>query len=243
MDSPAVRAPDFPDTLDWIHTGGRASLARRLPRPGPAARLLDLRLNQLHPRAPAVAGARAPISLIRSPSSACTAASTSPSVRRRASGTRPSASMPSIPTLNDRQFRVWRAYAVRAWPTLVAIDPAGRVIGMHAGEFTAEALVPFIDRTLAEAHARRAPWSKSDALSRLTRPPSRPASSPFRARSRSTADASPSPTAATTACSSARSTTAALRLRIERVIGDGTGGLSRWRCAALSPSAGTRVPR
>jgi hypothetical protein len=23
MDSPAVRAPDFSDTLDWIHTGGR----------------------------------------------------------------------------------------------------------------------------------------------------------------------------------------------------------------------------
>src|SRR2546423_11034029 len=23
MDSPAVHAPDFPDTLDWIHTGGR----------------------------------------------------------------------------------------------------------------------------------------------------------------------------------------------------------------------------
>jgi hypothetical protein len=21
--SPAVRAPDFPDTLDWVHTGGR----------------------------------------------------------------------------------------------------------------------------------------------------------------------------------------------------------------------------
>lgn len=57
------------------------------------------------------------------------------------------------PTINDRQFRVWRAYAVRAWPTLVAIDPAGRVIGMHAGEFTAEALVPFIDRTLADARS------------------------------------------------------------------------------------------
>jgi hypothetical protein len=42
---------------------------------------------------------------------------------------------------------------VRAWPTLVAIDPAGRVIGMHAGEFTAEALVPFIDRTLADARS------------------------------------------------------------------------------------------
>ena len=23
MDTPSVRAPDFPDTLDWIHTGGR----------------------------------------------------------------------------------------------------------------------------------------------------------------------------------------------------------------------------
>jgi hypothetical protein len=57
------------------------------------------------------------------------------------------------PTINDRQFRVWRSYAVRAWPTLVAIDPVGRVIGMHAGEFTAEALAPFIDRTLAEARA------------------------------------------------------------------------------------------
>ena len=28
MDSPAVRAPEFPDRLDWIHTGGkRLSLA------------------------------------------------------------------------------------------------------------------------------------------------------------------------------------------------------------------------
>jgi hypothetical protein len=23
MDSPAVRAPDFPADLDWLHTGGR----------------------------------------------------------------------------------------------------------------------------------------------------------------------------------------------------------------------------
>jgi hypothetical protein len=57
------------------------------------------------------------------------------------------------PTINDRQFRVWRSYAVRAWPTLVAIDPSGRVIGMHAGEFTAEALVPFVERTLASARS------------------------------------------------------------------------------------------
>jgi DNA-binding beta-propeller fold protein YncE len=49
------------------------------------------------------------------------------------------------PLVNDRQFRLWRAYAVRAWPTLVAIDPRGAVVGMQAGEFTADALAPFLD--------------------------------------------------------------------------------------------------
>ena len=57
------------------------------------------------------------------------------------------------PILNDRQFRVWRAYAVRAWPTLVAIDPRGSVVGMSAGEFTADRVAPFIERVLAESRA------------------------------------------------------------------------------------------
>jgi hypothetical protein len=57
------------------------------------------------------------------------------------------------PVLNDRQFRVWRAYAVRAWPTLVAIDPRGSVVGMNAGEFTADAVTPFIERVVAAARA------------------------------------------------------------------------------------------
>jgi DNA-binding beta-propeller fold protein YncE len=55
------------------------------------------------------------------------------------------------PVLNDRQFRVWRAYAVRAWPTLVAIDPRGSVVGMSAGEFTADAVTPFVERIIAAA--------------------------------------------------------------------------------------------
>ncbi len=55
------------------------------------------------------------------------------------------------PVVNDRQFRIWRSYAVSAWPTLVAIDPAGYVVGTHAGEFTSEMLVPFIDDLMAKA--------------------------------------------------------------------------------------------
>jgi hypothetical protein len=57
------------------------------------------------------------------------------------------------PLLNDRQFRVWRSYAVSAWPTLVAIDPAGYVVGAHAGEFKAEMLIPFIDGLIEKARA------------------------------------------------------------------------------------------
>jgi NHL repeat. len=57
------------------------------------------------------------------------------------------------PVVNDRQFRIWRSYAISAWPTLVAIDPAGYVVGTHAGEFTSEMLVPFIDDLIAKARS------------------------------------------------------------------------------------------
>ena len=58
------------------------------------------------------------------------------------------------PVLNDRQFRTWRSYAVSAWPTLVAIDPSGYVVGAHPGEFTAEMLFPFIDGVIQSAKSR-----------------------------------------------------------------------------------------
>ena len=59
------------------------------------------------------------------------------------------------PTINDRQFRVWRDYAVRAWPTLVVINPRGYVVGMQAGEFEAEVLAKFLDRVIDEARASK----------------------------------------------------------------------------------------
>ena len=58
------------------------------------------------------------------------------------------------PVVNDRQFRTWRAYAVSAWPTLVAIDTAGYVVGAHAGEFTSEALYSFIDSLIENGKMR-----------------------------------------------------------------------------------------
>ena len=38
------------------------------------------------------------------------------------------------PVANDADFTIWRAYGVRAWPTLVLIDPAGYVVATASGE-------------------------------------------------------------------------------------------------------------
>lgn len=53
------------------------------------------------------------------------------------------------PIVNDRQFRVWRSYAVRAWPTVAVIDRDGYVVGAHAGEFTAEMFEPLLEALTA----------------------------------------------------------------------------------------------
>jgi sugar lactone lactonase YvrE len=38
------------------------------------------------------------------------------------------------PVINDPDFRVWNTFGASAWPTLVLIDPAGNLVGGHAGE-------------------------------------------------------------------------------------------------------------
>src|SRR5881227_4281717 len=38
------------------------------------------------------------------------------------------------PVVNDADFAIWQAYAVRAWPTRYLIDPAGYIIGRLEGE-------------------------------------------------------------------------------------------------------------
>ena len=38
------------------------------------------------------------------------------------------------PIVNDKDFEIWKSYAARSWPTLVLINPKGKIIGQHAGE-------------------------------------------------------------------------------------------------------------
>jgi len=56
--------------------------------------------------------------------------------------------------VNDRQFRVWRDYAVSAWPTVVLVDPEGYVAHVAPGEFEPEAMSARIERIAEQAQAR-----------------------------------------------------------------------------------------
>ena len=54
------------------------------------------------------------------------------------------------PVLVDRNFEVWHQYAVRAWPTLMIIDPEGYVIGSFSGEGKRDRLDELIGKLIEE---------------------------------------------------------------------------------------------
>ncbi len=54
------------------------------------------------------------------------------------------------PVLVDSGFRVWQEYAVRAWPTLMVIDPEGYVISYVSGEGHRNALDELIEKLISQ---------------------------------------------------------------------------------------------
>ena len=60
------------------------------------------------------------------------------------------------PVLDDASLATWQAYAVRAWPTLVLVDPEGYVVTHLAGEGHAHALDRILTELVAEHEARGA---------------------------------------------------------------------------------------
>ena len=57
------------------------------------------------------------------------------------------------PVINDEDFQVWQQYACRAWPTLMFIDPRGKVIGKHEGELQYESFDNLLGQMIAEFDA------------------------------------------------------------------------------------------
>lgn len=53
------------------------------------------------------------------------------------------------PVANDNKMAIWNEFYVNSWPSLVLIDPDGRIVGRHSGEFTFEQLNPLMSKAVA----------------------------------------------------------------------------------------------
>ncbi len=58
------------------------------------------------------------------------------------------------PVVNDAELNVWSQYGVRAWPTVILVDPLGKVVGQQSGEIDAAAIAPILDTMIADFAAR-----------------------------------------------------------------------------------------
>ncbi|MEV7466005.1 NHL domain-containing thioredoxin family protein [Streptomyces kronopolitis] len=65
------------------------------------------------------------------------------------------------PVLDDPELATWKQYAVRAWPTLVVIDPEGYVVAQHAGEGHAHAIEKLVEE-LEAAHTAKGTLRRGD---------------------------------------------------------------------------------
>ncbi len=58
------------------------------------------------------------------------------------------------PVVNDPDYVIWRQWGVRAWPTVVLIDPRGSVVGGASGELVYQRFQPVIEAVHEEFTAR-----------------------------------------------------------------------------------------
>jgi thiol-disulfide isomerase/thioredoxin len=61
------------------------------------------------------------------------------------------------PVVHDSNFTIWKNYAIRAWPTLIFIDPKGYIIGQLPGEPNPDMLEQSLEKLIEE-------MKKQDAL-------------------------------------------------------------------------------
>ncbi|MCQ4574741.1 MAG: thioredoxin-like domain-containing protein [Candidatus Brocadiales bacterium] len=128
-----IKAPEFPEGMEWLNTGGRPV---RLAELRGKMVLLDFWtyccINCMHvmPELKKLE-ARHPNNLV------VIGVHSAKFTNERVTGNIRQAMLRyglEHPVVNDSEFRIWNAYGVRAWPTLVLIDPEGNFVSVYSGE-------------------------------------------------------------------------------------------------------------
>ena len=146
---PNIHAPEFPPGLDWVSTAGPLTLESLRGK----AVVLDFwtagcinclhvipRLHELERRFPedlVVIGVHAG----KYPG------------ERRTDAVRRAADRLGVghPVVNDRQFRIWKSYAVDAWPTIALVSPEGMLVELRSGEFDVESVAGAIEEIVSRS--------------------------------------------------------------------------------------------
>jgi thiol-disulfide isomerase/thioredoxin len=82
------------------------------------------------------------------------------------------------PVAVDSELRIWSAYAVRSWPTLIVLRPDGTLAAVAPGEPDPAALESLIQQQLAEGRSNGTLATRPLRLNRTVTAPSRPLSFP-----------------------------------------------------------------
>ena len=90
------------------------------------------------------------------------------------------------PVVNDSRFVLWNSYGVRAWPSLLLIDPEGYAVWSHSGEATFEQINAVLKKAAPYYRAKK---TLSDAPLRFDMELAKPVSSPLRYPGKIFADA------------------------------------------------------
>jgi DNA-binding beta-propeller fold protein YncE len=152
VDPEAVAAPEFPDGLDWINTAAPLTMAGLRGK----VVLLDFwtygcincihiipdlkRLEEEYPDELVVIGVHS-----AKFSNEAVTENIEQVVHRYDL---------AHPVVNDADFDIWNAWGARAWPTVALIDPAGNVVGTHAGEGVYGVVEPIIADLVADFGGR-----------------------------------------------------------------------------------------
>lgn len=133
-----VRAPDFPQNLDWINSDAPISLKELRGHIGILHFWTFCCINCMH----ALAQLREIEAAFPDNELAIISVHSPKFPNEKFTETVRDAVLRygvDHPVVNDRSMYLWKQYAVRAWPTLIFISPEGRVLGRHEGEIPPDA--------------------------------------------------------------------------------------------------------